>query len=105
MHRGRLRLLAWAVGVVIAAVVTGCGEEAVIPPIGERWTPQSSASDLIVDDGATVEVTGQVIAPPGEAGRSSGTTGPAAWRDPLTSEASSTDLRRIARGHIDGRRP
>lgn len=67
MHRGRLRLLAWAVGVVIAAVVTGCGEEAVIPPIGERWTPQSSASDLIVDDGATVEVTGQVIAPPGEA--------------------------------------
>jgi hypothetical protein len=67
VHRGRLRLLAAAVGVVIAAVVTGCGDGSNIPPIGERWTPQSSASDLIVHEGDTVEVTGQVIAAPGQA--------------------------------------
>jgi hypothetical protein len=55
-----------AVGIVIAAVVSGCGDASTTPPIGERWTPRSPASDLIVHDGDTVEVTGRVIAAPGQ---------------------------------------
>jgi hypothetical protein len=65
MHRGRLWVL--AVGVVLAGVVAGCGGDVSGPPIGVSLTPASSAGDLIVRDGDTVEVTGQVIAVPGEA--------------------------------------
>ncbi|WP_432948290.1 hypothetical protein ACQPXM_13315 [Kribbella sp. CA-253562] len=56
-----------AVGVVIAAVVSGCSDGSTAPPIGERRAPQSPVSDLIVHDGDAVEVTGQVIAAPGDA--------------------------------------
>jgi hypothetical protein len=67
MYRRGPRLSAVAVGVVIAAVISGCGEGSTAPPIGERWAPQSPVSDLIVHDGDAVEVTGQVIAAPGDA--------------------------------------